>query len=71
MAVMGEPDGPPVLCGAPVLDTVGALMAGQGILTALLHRERTGEGQRVDVSLLAGTLLAHAARAAGGAAILI
>ena len=25
MAVMGEPDGPPVLCGAPVLDTIGAL----------------------------------------------
>jgi len=51
-----------MLCGAPVLDTIGALMAGQGILTALLHRERTGQGQRVDVSLLAGTLLAHAAR---------
>lgn len=64
MAVMGEPDGPPVLCGAPVLDTIGALMAGQGILTALLHRERTGHGQRVDVSLLNGTLLAHAARLA-------
>jgi crotonobetainyl-CoA:carnitine CoA-transferase CaiB-like acyl-CoA transferase len=64
MAVMGEPDGPPVLCGAPVLDTIGALMAGQGILTALLHRERTGRGQRVDVSLLNGTLLAHAARLA-------
>jgi formyl-CoA transferase/CoA:oxalate CoA-transferase len=62
MAVMGEPDGPPVLCGAPVLDTIGALMAGQGILTALLHRERTGQGQRVDVSLLGGALLAHAAR---------
>src|SRR6266850_6823308 len=62
MAVMGEPDGPPVLCGAPVLDTIGALMAGQGVLTALLHRERTGEGQRLDVSLLNGTLLAHAAR---------
>jgi crotonobetainyl-CoA:carnitine CoA-transferase CaiB-like acyl-CoA transferase len=62
MAVMGEPDGPPVLCGAPVLDTIGALMAGQGILTALLHRERTGQGQRVDVSLLNGTLLAHVAR---------
>ena len=60
MAVTGEPDGPPVLCGAPVLDTIGALMAGQGILTALLHRERTGEGQRLDVSLLSGTLLAHA-----------
>ena len=62
MAVMGEADGPPVLCGAPVLDTIGALMAGQGILTALLHRERTGQGQRLDVSLLNGTLLAHAAR---------
>ena len=62
MAVVGEPEGPPMLCGAPVLDTIGALMAGQGILTALLHRERTGQGQRVDVSLLAGTLLAHAAR---------
>src|SRR5687768_16633171 len=62
MAVMGEPDGPPMLCGAPVLDTIGALMAGQGILTALLHRERTGQGQRVDVSLLNGALLAHAAR---------
>ena len=62
MAVMGEPEGPPVLCGAPVLDTIGALMAGQGIVTALLHRERTGQGQRVDVSLLNGTLLAHAAR---------
>ena len=62
MAVTGDPDGPPALCGAPVLDTIGSLMAGQGILTALLHRERTGEGQRVDVSLLNGTLLAHAAR---------
>ncbi len=62
MAVMGEPDGPPVLCGAPVLDTIGALMAGQGVITALLHRERTGQGQRVDVSLLNGALLAHAAR---------
>ena len=62
MAVTGDADGPPALCGAPVLDTIGSLMAGQGILTALLHRERTGEGQRVDVSLLNGALLAHAAR---------
>jgi crotonobetainyl-CoA:carnitine CoA-transferase CaiB-like acyl-CoA transferase len=62
MAVTGEPGGGPVLTGAPVVDTIGALLAGQGILTALLHRERTGEGQRVDVSLLDGLLLAHAAR---------
>jgi len=62
MAVTGEPDGGPILCGAPVLDTLGAVSAALGVLTALLHRERTGEGQRVDVSLLGGALLAHAAR---------
>jgi crotonobetainyl-CoA:carnitine CoA-transferase CaiB-like acyl-CoA transferase len=62
MAVTGEPGGGPVLTGAPVVDTIGALLAGQGILTALLHRERSGEGQRVDVSLLDGLLLAHVAR---------
>ena len=64
MAITGEPDGGPVLSSVPVVDTMGALMAGQGIVTALLHRERTGEGQRVDVSLLNGLLLAHAARLA-------
>lgn len=62
MAVMGEPDGGPVHCSIPVIDTLGAALAGQGIVTALLHRERTGEGQRVDVSLLGGMMLAHAAR---------
>jgi crotonobetainyl-CoA:carnitine CoA-transferase CaiB-like acyl-CoA transferase len=62
MAVTGEPDGGPLLCGAPVVDTLGAFSAGLGVLTALLHRERTGEGQRVDVSLLNGALLTHAAR---------
>ena len=62
MAVTGEPDGGPLLCGAPVVDTMGALSAALAVVTALLHRERTGEGQRVDVSLLNGALLAHAAR---------
>jgi formyl-CoA transferase/CoA:oxalate CoA-transferase len=62
MAITGEPDGGPVLCGAPVADTLGGLLAIQGILTALIARQRTGEGQRVDASLLNGVLLAHAAR---------
>ncbi len=62
MAVTGEPGGGPILCGAPVLDTLGAFQAGVGVLTALLHRERTGQGQRVDVSLLNGALITHAAR---------
>ena len=64
MAITGEPDGGPILCSVPVIDTMGALMAGAAIVTALLHRERTGEGQRVDVSLLNGLMLAHAARLA-------
>ncbi|MBI3625442.1 MAG: CoA transferase [Candidatus Rokubacteria bacterium] len=62
MAVTGEPDGPPALCGAPLVDTIGSLLGVQGILTALLYRERTGQGQKVDVSLLDGALLATAAR---------
>ena len=62
MAITGEADGGPVLCNVPVVDTMGALAAGQGIVTALLHRERTGEGQRLDVSLLNCMMLAHAAR---------
>ena len=62
MAITGEPEGGPVLCSVPVIDTMGALTAGQGIVTALLHRERTGEGQRLDVSLLNCLMLAHAAR---------
>jgi formyl-CoA transferase/CoA:oxalate CoA-transferase len=62
MSVTGEPDGDPVLCGAPVVDTMGALASGQAVVTALLHRERTGEGQRVDVALLDLALLSNAAR---------
>ena len=62
MSVTGEPDGAPLLCGAPVVDTMGALACSQAVVTALLHRERTGEGQRVDVALLDLALLANAAR---------
>jgi crotonobetainyl-CoA:carnitine CoA-transferase CaiB-like acyl-CoA transferase len=62
MAVTGEADRGPALCGAPLVDTIGALLAVSGILTALLHRERTGQGQRVDVSLLDAALLGQAAR---------
>jgi crotonobetainyl-CoA:carnitine CoA-transferase CaiB-like acyl-CoA transferase len=62
MSVTGEPGGGPLLCGTPVVDTMGALACGQAVVTALLHRERTGEGQRVDVALLDQALLANAAR---------
>jgi len=62
MAITGDPDGGPALVGAPVADTMGGLLAIQGILTALIARGRTGEGQRVDACLLDGILLSHTAR---------
>ncbi len=52
----GQRDGPPTIPGAPVGDLAGALWGAIGILVALLERERTGQGQRVDGSLLGGAL---------------
>ncbi len=52
MSITGEPDGPPVKVGVAVVDAITALYAHGAILAALHHRERTGEGQRVDLSLL-------------------
>jgi crotonobetainyl-CoA:carnitine CoA-transferase CaiB-like acyl-CoA transferase len=56
MAVTGEPDAGGMLIGVPVADFTGAMCAVQGILLALLARERTGTGQKVDVSMLFGML---------------
>ncbi|MEV4947691.1 CoA transferase [Streptomyces sp. NPDC053755] len=56
MSVTGEPGGPGTKAGVALVDVVTGLHAGLGILAALRHRERTGEGQRVEVSLL-GSLL--------------
>jgi crotonobetainyl-CoA:carnitine CoA-transferase CaiB-like acyl-CoA transferase len=52
----GPRDGPPAIPGVPVADLGGALWAAIGILWALLERERTGQGRRVDGSLLGGAL---------------
>lgn len=52
----GRRDGPPAMPGAPVADLSGALWAAVGILLALLDRQQTGRGQRVDGSLLGGAL---------------
>lgn len=57
MALTGVRDGEPVLGGVQVADIGGgAQMAVIGILTALRHAERTGEGQSVDVSMTDGAL---------------
>ena len=52
MSVTGEPDRPPVKVGVPLTDLGAGLFAACGILAALHARERTGEGQLVDTSLV-------------------
>ena len=59
----GEPGGPPVPGGAPVGDLIAGMLLVQGVLAALLHRERTGEGQEVSASILDGLLTPHTERA--------
>jgi crotonobetainyl-CoA:carnitine CoA-transferase CaiB-like acyl-CoA transferase len=56
MSVTGSPDGPPFKVGASLVDVLAGMTAFQGIVLALLRRERTGEGGRVDVSLLESLL---------------
>ncbi|MHA3980596.1 CaiB/BaiF CoA transferase family protein [Halovulum sp. GXIMD14794] len=58
MAATGQADNPPTPVGAGFSDQVGAMNMVYGILTALLWRERSGQGQEVKVNLLAG-MLAH------------
>jgi crotonobetainyl-CoA:carnitine CoA-transferase CaiB-like acyl-CoA transferase len=48
----GRPDEPPVAAPYFLADAVTAYSAFEGVLAALLHRERTGEGQLVQVSML-------------------
>lgn len=52
MSVTGEPGRPPVRVGFAVADLAAAMWALYGIMVAVHHRDRTGEGQWVDVSLL-------------------
>jgi formyl-CoA transferase len=52
MSITGDPDGEPMKLGVAVVDVVAALYGAIAILGALQARERTGLGQRVDVSLL-------------------
>ncbi len=52
MDVNGDERLHPLRAGFPVCDTVGGLNAAFAILAALYHREKTGEGQMIDVALL-------------------
>lgn len=52
MSVNGYPDGNPLRVGVPIVDIVTANLAVNGILLALLDRDRSGRGQLVDMALL-------------------
>lgn len=51
MSITGEPEGPPLRCGVSLMDLGTGIMAAYGVMNALFHRERTGLGQKVEVSL--------------------
>ena len=56
MSVTGEPDGTPVKCGVPIADLSVGLIATNGVLAALIAREKTGRGQHIDTSLFDSAL---------------
>jgi crotonobetainyl-CoA:carnitine CoA-transferase CaiB-like acyl-CoA transferase len=51
MSITGEPGRAPAKSGAPVCDINGGLLAALGVVSAYIHRLKTGEGQLVDTSL--------------------
>ena len=58
MSVTGATPGQPTKVGVAVVDVITGLHLTIGVLAALRHRDRTGEGQRVDVALLSSLLSA-------------
>ena len=56
MSLQGDADGPPYRAGVAVFDVMSGLQTAIGVLAALDHRRRTGEGQRVEVNLMSTAL---------------
>lgn len=56
MSVTGERDRPPVKIGVSIIDNLTGLYAKDAITAALLARQRTGRGQRIETSLLESTV---------------
>jgi crotonobetainyl-CoA:carnitine CoA-transferase CaiB-like acyl-CoA transferase len=51
MSVCGEPNGPPTKYGVAIVDVCTGMLASNAILAALNARQRTGKGQKVELSL--------------------
>jgi crotonobetainyl-CoA:carnitine CoA-transferase CaiB-like acyl-CoA transferase len=58
MSVTGDAQSAPLRVGYPVADTMGGLTAAFAIVAALFRRERTGQGEFIDVSMLESSLVA-------------
>lgn len=56
MSLTGDADGPPFRAGVAVFDVITGLHAAVAILAALHHRDRTGEGQKLETDLLSAAL---------------
>ncbi|WP_120504284.1 CaiB/BaiF CoA transferase family protein [Sulfitobacter mediterraneus] len=52
MSITGEPDGAPMKVGVGIADVMCGMYATIGVLAALRHRDQTGEGQHIDLSLV-------------------
>jgi|SRR5579875_640334 len=61
--ITGEADGPPTLPPFGLADGIAGIMAAFAVMVALRHRERTGEGQVIDISLIEPILLVLGAQA--------
>jgi crotonobetainyl-CoA:carnitine CoA-transferase CaiB-like acyl-CoA transferase len=63
MSITGDADGEPHKVGVALVDVMAGLHAAIGVLAALRHRDRTGEGQLVEIDLLSTTLFSLANQA--------
>ena len=52
MSLTGQPDGQPTKVGVGIIDIATGLYAATAILAALRHRDATGQGQQIDISLV-------------------
>ena len=65
MHLTGEPDGAPQRVGFSLVDLFTGMLAYGSIVTALYHRDKTGEGQLIDTALLDGQVAAMSYHATG------